>query len=136
MMKATNFLALLIVMLLVFAACGPGGAAPAQPAGQGAAADAPAAGSDAAEGTDAGGEAGGGRHITISSFPRSPASYEFRPTMYEIPMQEAFPNDTFEYVSFADFMSLQIPLAAGAGPDILHLSIGGPTAAIELVYHI
>ena len=45
------------------------------------------------------------------------------------PLQESFPDDEISYQSFADRQSLQVQVAAGAGPDILHLD--GPTDAVE-----
>jgi len=130
-MKRVILLAMLVAAMVVIAACGGGQA----PAGGGATATpeaaAPAAGTDTAAPADTD-AATGGRHLTISTFPQSPTRIEYGPRFYDIPMQEAFPDDTFEFVHFADFRSLQIPLAAGAGPDLLHLSIGGPSAAIEL----
>ena len=130
-MKRFMLVTLFAIVMAMTAACaqdgGGGAAAPAAPA-----AEAPAAPAAEAPAADAGDEAGGGRHITISTFPRDPVMTENHEADYLIPLQEAFPDDTFEMIVFADFRSLQIPLAAGAGPDILHLSIGGPTAAIEL----
>jgi len=127
-MKKLVVLMLLVTAIAVMAACGTGGGGtpttpttPATPATQ------PAGQAAQQDGGDA--EVVGGRHLTISYRPLTPEWAEYHRVFYQVPLQEAFPNDTIEFILIPDRQTLHIQVAAGAGPNVMLLD--GATDAIE-----
>jgi raffinose/stachyose/melibiose transport system substrate-binding protein len=87
--------------------------------------------SAACQKSDGGGQAASkGRTITWASLASPlPDENDYGFKYFQNPIQQAFPNDTINFVEYTDRQSLQIQIAGGGGPDIVDLD--GPTDAIE-----
>ena len=83
----------------------------------------------ACDGGSGGGAAGGGRSLVLLMEPMEEDEVEEFEEMFMGPLRAAFPDDQIDYDIVHDRQTMQVQVAAGAGPDIIFLD--GPTDAVE-----
>ena len=71
-----------------------------------------------------------GRTLSFSMMAQpDPTAQQLTREYYMEPIRRAFPNDTINFIEWTDRQVLQIQVAGGGGPNIIHLD--GPTDAVE-----
>jgi len=78
---------------------------------------------------DGGGSGGGGRSLMIGAENMDESARDRFEEFFIEPLRKAFPDDDIQYEMFTERQTLQVQVAAGAGPDFFHLD--GPTDGVE-----
>lgn len=122
MRKMSKWTALIMagVMVCSLTACGQGSTG---------AGNADTATTESEQTTDNEGSSTGGRNLVISVENVSAEANELRPNYFDDPIKAAFPDDNITVDTASDAQSVQVQVAGGSGPDLIHLN--GPTDAAE-----